>query len=156
MADPKQIAAALKFHESNQGFGLLSDENDMKRINDIMRMQNPQSGESYLQSDNGIPITAMGGLAKVPHGLAGGGRIGTEIPLTEEQNLILGLTGNFIHSPQAKRINPTGLDFMFNSPNSSFGVQYNQPNKNMMQPTSYENLNQSAIPTFLMNYKRQF
>lgn len=140
----------------DQMYGLLSDEEDMKRMRDIMRMQMSLGGDGYLQGNNSIPITAMGGLSKVPGGLAGGGRIGAEIPLTEEQKLILGLTGNFIHSPQAKRINPTGLDLMFNSPNSSFGVQYNQPNKGMMQPTSYENLVQSAMPTFLMNYRRQF
>ena len=130
-----------------QFLGLLSDPESIKRMQEEARLQaNEYERMAYQKygEDRGN-LQLNGNITQIPYGIAGGGRISGTIPLSEEQRLILGLTGGGYRSKYGSDLTAQGLDAMIQGNNQSFGVQYNRPQ-----------LNNPTIPRWMFNYSRSF
>ncbi len=132
--------------------GLLSNPDEAKRMKkEMMRRQmEAQQLMSQVYGDERLPIDLDAQINAVPdiRGFAGGGRIGTQIPLTPEQMLILGLSGGGTYSPKdiaGRRFMPNSLDAMLQTPSGGYGFQLNR--KDPYNPT---------LPRLMLNYNRQF
>ena len=132
--------------------GLLSNPDELKRMQREMmrRSMEAQQLMSQKYGNERLPFDLNMQASAVPdiQGFAGGGRIGTQIPLTPEQMLILGLSGGGTYSTKdiaGRRFMPNSLDAMLQTPSGGYGVQLNR--KDPYNPT---------LPQLMLNYNRQF
>lgn len=134
--------------EQEQFMGLLADPDFMRKMQSEMALKNQDyyriASEKYGGENLGTQlqgnVQAMQG-----GGFAGGGRLSTTLPLSEQQRLILGLAGGGYRSKYGSDFQLQGADAMLQGDGQSFGVQYNRPNPNAPQ-----------IPRWMINYGRSF
>lgn len=135
-------------NEQDQFLGLLADPDLMNKLQKEMalRSQDYYNIASQKYGQNALQTQLQGNLQNIQGGgIAGGGRLSTQIPLTDEQRLILGLTGGGYRSRYGSDFQLQGADAMLQGKDQSFGVQYNKPNPFAPQ-----------IPRWMFNYSRQF
>ena len=134
--------------EQEQFMGLLADPDFMRNMQremnlktqDYYRMASEKYGEENLGTQLQGNLQAMQG-----GGIAGGGRLSTTLPLSDEQRLILGLSGGGYKGKFGSDFQLQGADAMTQGDGQSFGVQYNKPNQYAPQ-----------IPRWMFNYRRAF
>ncbi len=134
--------------EQEQFMGLLADPDFLKNMQREMALKNQDyyriASEKYGGENLGTQL--QGNIQSMQGGgFAGGGRIGTTIPLTEQQRLILGLSGGGYRNKYGSDFQLQGADAMLQGDGQSFGIQYNRPNPFAPQ-----------IPRWMLNYSKQF
>jgi hypothetical protein len=134
-------------NEQEMMMGLLADPEYMKNIQREMALKNQDyyrmASEKYGSENLGTQL--QGSLQPIEGGFAGGGRLSTTLPLSEQQRLILGVSGGGYKNNYGNEFNIQGLDAMLQGNGQSLGVQYNRPNPNAPQ-----------IPRLMINYGRSF
>ena len=134
--------------EQEQFMGLLADPEYMKNIQremalknqDYYRMASEKYGNENLGTQLQGSVQAIGG-----NGFAGGGRLSTTIPMSDQQRLILGVSGGGYMNDYGRDFQLQGADARLQGNGQSLGVQYNKPNPNAPQ-----------IPRWMINYGREF
>lgn len=95
-----------------------------------------------------------GGGGSVKGGVAGGGRLGLDIPLNEDELLRLGLMGGGVRTPNFKDLKATGLDLTYTKGDNEFSAAYNRP-----MPGSSDLVGGMPMPPppkFMINYTKRF
>jgi hypothetical protein len=116
----------------------------MQRQMEAQRLMQQAYGGSQMPFDINAQIESVPGLA----GIVGGGRVGTQIQLTPQQALILGMSGGGSYLPGiagGKQFKANSIDAMLQTPSGGYGVQLNR--KDPYNPT---------LPQLMLNYNRQF
>lgn len=134
--------------EQEQFMGLLADPDFMRNMQREMNLKNQDyyrmASEKYGGDNLGTQlqgnVQGIGG-----NGFAGGGRLSTTLPLSEQQRLILGLSGGGYRNKYGSDFQLQGADAMLQGNGQSLGVQYNKPNPYAPQ-----------IPRWMINYGREF
>jgi hypothetical protein len=134
--------------EQEQFMGLLADPDFMRNMQREMALKNQDyyrmASEKYGGENLGTQL--QGNVQSMQGGgFAGGGRIGTTIPITDEQRLILGLSGGGYRGKYGSDFQLQGADAMLQGNGQSLGVQYNRPNQYAPQ-----------IPRWMINYRKEF
>lgn len=134
--------------EQEQFMGLLADPEYMKNIQREMALKNQDyyrmASEKYGGENLGTQL--QGNVQAIDGGgFAGGGRLSTTIPMSEQQRLILGISGGGYKNKYGSDFQLQGADAMLQDEGQSFGVRYNRPNPNAPQ-----------MPRWMLNYGRSF
>lgn len=135
-------------NEQEQFMGLLADPDFMRKMQSEMALKNQDyyrmASEKYGSENLGTQL--QGSLqAMQGGGYAGGGRLSTTLPLSEQQRLILGMSGGGYTNKYGADFKLQGADAMLQGNGQSLGVNYNRPNPYAPQ-----------IPRWMINYGREF
>jgi hypothetical protein len=104
---------------------------------DFVQSRSPQIDPTMVPQENIAPLmfslpeslmqprfSVFGGGGSLPTGYAAGGRVGVNVPLSDTQDLSLGLMGNVVNANQFKDRKLTGLDAEYRKEDQTFGVEY--------------------------------
>jgi len=101
-----------------------------------------------------VKYDASGNVVKIPQGFAGGGRMGVNIPLENDQSLNAGLTMSGVHTPNFKELKAQGLDLTYQKGDETYGMRYARPPT--MPMTDQHGRTQAPPPTWMLNYTNRF
>jgi len=101
-----------------------------------------------------VQFDASGNIVKIPQGFAGGGRIGANIPLTDNEAINAGLSMSGVQTPNFQELKAQGMDLAYQKGDETYGMRYNRPPLILM--TDPHGRLQAPPPRFMLNYARRF
>lgn len=122
-----------KKKKSSESVGLLGVEpqgNEFDRLDQLESLFTsiPEYAESpeapmILEEIRKARFELFGGGGSIPKGFAFGGRLGADIPLSQDSSLSLGMAGSVVRAEDFKNRMLTGLDANYRKGPSSYGVE---------------------------------
>jgi hypothetical protein len=101
-----------------------------------------------------VQFDAFGNIVKIPQGFAGGGRIGANIPLAENEAIRAGLSMSGVHTPNFQELKAQGMDLAYQKGDETYGMRYNRPPPIPM--TDPHGRLQAPPPRFMLNYSKRY
>lgn len=101
-----------------------------------------------------VRYDASGNIIAIPKGFAGGGRIGANIPLSNNESINAGLSMSGVQTPNFQELKAQGMDLAYQKGDETYGMRYNRPPPIPM--TDPHGRLQAPPPTWSLNYARRF
>jgi hypothetical protein len=122
-----------KKRKPNESAGLLGVEpqgNEIDRLDQLELLftsvpeyANSPEAPMILDEIQKTRFSLFGGGGSIPSGFAFGGRLGADIPLSQDSSLGLGMAGSVVNAQDFKNKMLTGLDATYRKGPSSYGVE---------------------------------
>lgn len=101
-----------------------------------------------------VRYDASGNIIAIPKGFAGGGRIGANIPLSNNESINAGLSMSGVHTPNFQELKAQGMDLAYQKGDETYGMRYNRPPPIPM--TDPHGRLQAPPPRFMLNYSKRY
>jgi hypothetical protein len=101
-----------------------------------------------------VRYDASGNIIAIPKGFAGGGRIGANIPLSNNESINAGLSMSGVQTPNFQELKAQGMDLAYQKGDETYGMRYNRPPPiPMIDPHGRL---QAPPPRFMLNYSKRY
>ena len=101
-----------------------------------------------------VRYDASGNIIAIPKGFAGGGRIGANIPLSNNESINAGLSMSGVQTPNFQELKAQGMDLAYQKGDETYGMRYNRPPPIPM--TDPHGRLQAPPPRFMLNYSKRY
>lgn len=101
-----------------------------------------------------VRYDASGNIISIPKGFAGGGRIGANIPLSNNESINAGLSMSGVQTPNFQELKAQGMDLAYRKGDETYGMRYNRPPPIPM--TDPHGRLQAPPPRFMLNYSKRY
>jgi hypothetical protein len=101
-----------------------------------------------------VRYDASGNIIQIPKGFAGGGRIGANIPLSNNESINAGLSMSGVQTPNFQELKAQGMDLAYQKGDETYGMRYNRPPPIPM--TDPHGRLQAPPPRFMLNYSKRY
>ena len=101
-----------------------------------------------------VRYDASGNIIAIPKGFAGGGRIGANIPLSNNESINAGLSMSGVQTPNFQELKAQVMDLAYQNGDETYGMRYNRPPPIPM--TDPHGRLQAPPPRFMLNYSKRY